>query len=42
MGNIKLFEYMSFTTVGMLVIALIVFIYAYLQVKHGSGFKDVK
>ena len=41
MGNIKLFEYMSFTTVGMIVIALIVFIYAYLQVKHGSGLKDV-
>ena len=41
-GNIKEFNTMIYSALGMIIIALALFIYAYVRVSTGSGIKDVK
>lgn len=42
MGNLREFNIMIYSTLGMIIVGLALFIYAYVRVSTGSGIKDVK
>lgn len=42
MGNKQLFNWMIYFTLGLILICLVLYIYAFLRVRNGSNIKDVQ